>query len=143
MQVKQISIFMENRAGRLNEITGVLAGAKINIRALSLADTSDFGILRLIVDRPDAAIKVLHENRFTLKENQVIACVIEDKPGGLHLIIDMLAAAGISIEYMYSFFGKQPDNAIVVLRVEDMKKSIEILLKNGVTLLSGEQLYSI
>jgi hypothetical protein len=143
MQVKQISVFMENRAGRLYEITGVLADAAINIRALALADTSDFGILRLIVDKPEAAVKILHENHFTLRENQVIACMIADKPGGLHFIINLLADARISIEYMYSFFGKQPDNAIVVLRVEDMEKSVDILTKNGVILLNGEQLYSI
>jgi hypothetical protein len=143
MQVKQISIFMENRAGRLNEITGVLADANINIRALSLADTSDFGILRLIVDNPDAAITVLHENGFTLKENRVIACLIADRPGGLHHIINILANEKISIEYMYSFFGKQPEAAVLVLRVENIEKSIDILIRKGVTLLSGEQLYSL
>ena len=101
MQVRQISIFMENRAGRLKEITGVLAKAGVNIRALSLADTSDFGILRLIVDKPDHAVDVLHKEGFTIRENTVIACEVEDKPGGLHKILKLLADGGISVEYMY------------------------------------------
>jgi hypothetical protein len=143
MNIQQISIFMENRAGRLNEITGVLAAAGINIRALSLADTSDFGILRLIVDKPDDAVHVLHENSFTIRENPVIACVIKDRPGGLHRIINILATAQISIEYMYSFFAKHSDNAIVVIRVEDIDSTIQILTKSNITLLSAEQLYSI
>jgi hypothetical protein len=143
MNIKQISIFMENRAGRLNEITGVLAAADINIRALSLADTSDFGILRLIVDKPEEAVRVLHENSFTIRENPVIACVIEDKPGGLHRIINFLATAQISIEYMYSFFAKHSENAILVIRVEDIDSTVHILTKNNITLLSGDQLYSI
>ena len=143
MKVKQISIFMENRAGRLNDITGVLARAGINIRALSLADTSDFGILRLIVDNPSHAVDILHHNQFTIRENEVIACVIEDKPGGLHRIINILADAGISIEYMYSFFTKHSDQAIVVMRVEDLAKTIAVLTAKGIVLLSGEQLYSI
>ncbi len=141
MQVRQISIFMENRAGRLREITGILGQAGINIRALSLADTSDFGILRVIVDKPDKTVKILREEGFTIRENTVIACEIEDKPGGLHHILQILADAGISVEYMYGFVEKNTDAAVMVIRVEDAEKAIQTLLEQNVTLLKGEQIY--
>ena len=142
MQVRQISVFMENRAGRLQEITGVLADAKINLRALSLADTSDFGILRLIVDRPDDAVKILRQEGFTIRENVVIACVIADDPGGLNSILNSLARDGISIEYMYGFLGKHEHEAVMIIRVENVERAIELLLEDGFTLLKGEQIYA-
>ena len=142
MQVRQISVFMENRAGRLQEITGILAKAEINLRALSLADTSDFGILRLIVDRPDKAVDILRHAGFTIRENVVIAAVIEDKPGGLHEILNVLADENISVEYMYGFLGKHKQEAVMIIRVEATEKAIEALLAAGITLLKGEQIYS-
>lgn len=142
MQVRQISVFMENRAGRLQEITGILAKANINLRALSLADTSDFGILRLIVDRPDDAVKILRNEGFTIRENTVIACAIADQPGGLNSILTVLTKQGISIEYMYGFLGKHKDEAVMIIRVENAEKAIETLLEAGFTLLKGEQIYS-
>jgi len=142
MQVKQISVFVENRAGRLEKTTAVLAEANINIRALSLADTSDFGILRLIVDKPAEAEKALHEAGFTVRTTDVIACMISDKPGGLHEMLTLFANLGVSIEYMYAFFTKQTDRAIMIIRVEEPEKAIQILHKGGVELLRGEQVYS-
>jgi hypothetical protein len=143
MQVKQISIFMENRAGRLEEITGVLAKAQINIRAISLADTSDFGILRLIVNKPQQAEEILRKAGFTIRENTVIACVIEDRPGGLHKMLDLFAKTGMSIEYMYGFFERHTDKAVMIIRVADPEKAIKILLDGGIELLSGEKVYSL
>jgi hypothetical protein len=142
MQVRQISVFMENRAGRLQEITGILAKAGINLRALSLADTSDFGILRLIVDSPDRAAEILRQAGYTIRENVVIAAVIEDKPGGLHEILKALAKENISVEYMYGFLGKHKHEAVMIIRVEAAEKAIETLLEAGVALLKGEQIYS-
>ncbi len=142
MQVRQISVFMENRAGRLREITGALAKAGINLRALSLADTSDFGILRLIVDKPDKAVDVLRGEGFTLRENTVIACVIRDTPGGLHKVLNVLADVNISVEYMYGFLGKHEHEAVMIIRVEAAEQAIAALLKAGMTLLKGEQIYS-
>ncbi len=142
MQVRQISVFMENRAGRLREITGALAKAGINLRALSLADTSDFGILRLIVDKPDKAVDILRNEGFTLRENTVIACVIRDTPGGLNEILDVLAKVNISVEYMYGFLGKHEHEAVMIIRVEAMEQAIAALLDAGMTLLKGEQIYS-
>jgi hypothetical protein len=143
MQVKQLSIFIENRAGRLEEITDVLAKANINIRALSLADTSDFGILRLIVYKPDKAEKVLKKAGFTIRQNDVIACLVKDKPGGLHELLKLFSNLGVSIEYMYAFLEKHTGKAVMIFRVEEIGKAIDILKKGGVELLSGEQVYAL
>ena len=143
MQVKQLSVFMENRPGRLEEITKILEKSNINIRALSLADTADFGILRLIVDKPDAAKDILHGENFTLRENTVIACEIDDKPGGLHKILKILGDSKISVEYMYGFLEKYTDKAIMILRVEDFEKAIKSLMDGDVTLVKGEQIYAL
>ena len=142
MQVKQISIFVENRAGRLEEISAILENNNINIRALSLADTSDFGIIRLIVDKPDLAEKALRDAGFTIRENVVIACAIEDKPGGLHRLLKLFSDLSVSIEYMYSFFERHLEKAVIIIRVEDPKEAITILKKGGAELLTAEQVYS-
>ncbi|HDQ44441.1 MAG TPA: ACT domain-containing protein [bacterium] len=142
MQVKQISIFVENRAGRLEEISGVLEKENINIRALSLADTSDFGIIRLIVNKPDAAVTALREAGFTIRESNVIACAIEDKPGGLHRLLKLFADLDVSIEYMYSFFERHLEKAVIIIRVEDPEEAIQILRKGGAELLKAEQIYA-
>ena len=144
MVVKQISVFMENRAGRLEEITGILAGSKINIRALSLADTSDFGILRLIVDNPDRAAGILKKNGFTVRENEVIAVEVEDKPGGLHDILSLFSKAGISIEYMYAFLERRHENrAVLIIRVEAAAKAVKTMQDAGKQLLTAEEIYSL
>lgn len=142
MQVRQISVFMENRAGRLREITDALAKEKINLRALSLADTSDFGILRIIVNRPDDAVNVLRHAGFTIRENVVVACAISDDPGGLNDILNSLAGENISVEYMYGFLGKHEHEAVMIIRVQDTEKAIETLLEDGFTLLKGEEIYT-
>jgi len=144
MQARQISVFLENRAGRLAEITGILAKEKINIRALSLADTSDFGILRLIVNDPDKTIAILRREHFTVRENEVITVEIEDHPGGLHDILTVLGKAGISIEYMYGFFErKNQDKALMVIRVESAAKAIKCLQDAGMHLLKAEEVYTL
>jgi hypothetical protein len=144
MFVKQISVFMENRAGRLEEITGILAKSGINIRALALADTSDFGILRLILDGPDKAVSILKEAGFTVRENDVIATEIEDKPGGLHEILSLFSKAGISIEYMYAFLErKHDDRAVMIIRVEAAAKAVKLLQDAGKHLLSASETYAL
>jgi hypothetical protein len=144
MFVKQISVFMENRAGRLEEITGILAKAGINIRALSLADTSDFGILRLIVNDPDKAADILKQNAFTVRENDVIATEVDDRPGGLHEILNLFSKAGISIEYMYAFLErKRDDHAVLIIRVEAAAKAVKMLQDAGKHLLTAIEAYSL
>ncbi len=141
MQVRQISVFLENRAGRLQEITKIIADADINIRALALADTSDFGILRLIVNKPDETVKILRDAGFTIRENTVIACAVQDQPGGLNKILRVLSDVNINVEYMYGFVEKDADKAVMVIRVEDTEKAISILLDHDVKLLKGEQIF--
>jgi hypothetical protein len=140
MHVRQISIFLENRVGRLHEVTGVLAGAGINIRALSLADTSDFGILRLIVDRPEEAQRILKERGFTVRESQVIAAEVEDQPGGLYRLLGLFQQAGISVEYMYAFVERRTDRAVMIFRVEADARAIQTLRDAGVSLLSEDEI---
>lgn len=143
MELKQISIFLENRAGRLADVTTLLGNNGVNIRALALADTSDFGILRLLVDKPDRAYKMLQDNGFAATETEVIAVEIPDKPGGLASILAPLQEVGINVEYMYAFLEKATDEAIVVFRFEDVSKAIEILQTNEISVLESEQVYNL
>jgi len=143
MSIKQISVFLENRCGRLREITDVLAKADINIRAISLADTSDFGILRLIVNRPDEAVRCLKDARFTISETDVLAVEVEDRPGGLAKIVALFATAGISVEYMYGFVEKSGENALMIFRVEDIEIARDLLREKGVRMLTGSQVYAL
>ncbi|MEJ2155766.1 MAG: ACT domain-containing protein [Desulfobacteraceae bacterium] len=143
MQVDQISVFIENKAGRLSEVTGILAEAGVNIRALALADTSDFGVLRLIVDNNDAAISVLKENGFTVGKNAVIAAEVKDEPGGLHQILDTLKTNGINVEYMYAFVRHSGENAVMIFRFDDVPAAIKVMQKTHIKIIDGEQLNSI
>jgi hypothetical protein len=102
---KQISVFLENKAGRLSHVTRVLGEAGINIRALSIADTSDFGILRIIVSDPEKAYRILKEANFTVSETEVIAVQVPDSPGGLATVLEQMSDANLNIEYLYAFFG--------------------------------------
>jgi len=142
MQVEQISVFLENKAGRLSEVTGILAEAKVNIRALALADTSDFGVLRLILDDIDAAVSVLKENGFTVGKTEVIAAEVKDEPGGLHHILDTLKAEGINVEYMYAYVRHTGENAVMIFRFDDVPAAIEVMKKKDIAIISGSELYA-
>ena len=139
MRVEQIAVFLENKSGRLAEITGILAENDINIRALSVADTADFGILRLIVDKVDAAKKVLKEGGFTVGKTNVIAVEVEDKSGGLASVLKTVESEGLNVEYMYAFVNKSGENAVLIFRFEDMDKAISSLQAAGFVILSGDQ----
>lgn len=143
MFINQISVFIENRPGRLSAITKVLGDNAIDIRALSLADTTNFGILRIIVNDPAKAEKILRENGFTVSTTKVIAVQVEDVPGGLNRTLDRLQEASIAVEYAYAFITRKQDGAFVILRVEDNKKAVELLQKSGVKLLTEQEVYSI
>lgn len=140
MRVEQIAVFLENKSGRLAEITSVLADNKINIRALSVADTADFGILRLIVDNVEKATTVLKENSFTVGKTNVLAVEVADKTGGLATVLKAIEAAGLNVEYMYAFVNKTGENAVLIFRFEDMDKAIDSLQKDGFTILSGKEI---
>lgn len=138
MKVKQLSIFMENRAGRLAEVVRLLGEAKVNIRALSLADTSDFGILRLIVNDVEKAVKVLRDAGHTVSLTDVVAVEVPDTPGGLASVLDPLRGAGVNVEYMYAFVEKATDKAVVIFRFENADAALKVLSKAGISVLPSE-----
>ena len=141
MTVKQISIFVENRAGRLSAVTRLLGDNGISIRAMSIADTKDFGILRLIVNDSEKALTVLKENGFSVTITNVLALKINDKPGGLADAMETLYKDNISVEYMYAaFINEDEDTASLVLRVNDNDKAVNALQENGFHLLTCDEL---
>ena len=143
MKVKQLSIFLENQSGRLAEVTGALGSEGVNIRALSLADTSGFGILRLIVNDVEKARKVLHDKGFTVRETDVVAIEVPDRPGGLAEVLDTLGSQSINIEYMYAFVEKSSDNAVVIFRIEDADRAVAALQAKGFRILQAQELYAL
>jgi hypothetical protein len=140
MNIKQISVFLENKKGRLTEVTKILADANISIKALSLADTSDFGILRLIVTDPAACRKELQQNNIVAQETDVIAVEVEDKPGGLHKVLLLLQNNNINVEYMYATVEKAKNFAVVIFRVDEIEKTINLLTTNHIRLVRREDL---
>jgi hypothetical protein len=141
MKVQQISIFIENTSGRLAEVTRVLGEAGVNIRALSLADTSDFGVLRLIVDKNDLAREALARGGFTVTKTDVVAVEVPDQPLGLARILALLDRAGINVEYLYAFVERRGANAVIIFRFDNADEAIATLLANGLEVLPGERLY--
>ena len=141
MQVDQVSVFLENKAGRLSEVTGILAESGVNIRALALADTSDFGVLRLILDDNDKAMSVLKENGFTVRKTEVIAAEVQDAPGGLHQILDTLRTAGINVEYMYAYVRHTGENAVMIFRFDNVPAAIAVMQNHHIKIIDGVQLY--
>jgi len=142
MKVEQISIFLENKPGALENVTRLLKDANINIRTLSLADTSDFGILRLIVNDVNTTVKVLNDNGLRVSKTTVVAVEVPDRPGGLHSILEVLAKNGVNVEYLYAFVEKSGENAVIIFRFDAPDSASDVLLKNGFAVLPGEKLYS-
>jgi hypothetical protein len=143
MKVDQIAVFLENKSGRLAAITKALSDNSINIRALSVADTADFGILRLIVDDTDKATRVLKEEGFTVSKGVVIAVEVADKPGGLAKVLAVLHEAAINVEYMYAFVEKSEENAVLIFRFDDADIAITVLLNAGIKILTSQEVQSI
>lgn len=143
--VQQVSVFLENKSGRLAEVCTTLGAHDINIRALCIADTSDFGILRLIVNDPAKATSVLQEAGFSVGQTSVIALQIPDRPGGLGGVLGKLEAAGINVEYMYAFFVRREGDAVVLFRVADdvLESTILRLQEAGVPILAAEDVYAL
>jgi hypothetical protein len=140
MSVKQISVFLENKKGRLAELTDTLEREAINMRALSLADTADFGVLRIIVDDVERCLAVLKGAGFVAQVTEVIAIEVEDKPGGLHHILKVLDAAAINVEYLYAYVEKRKTAAVVICKVDDRGKAGEALKKAGITTVAADVL---
>jgi hypothetical protein len=140
MYTKQISIFLENTQGRLAEVTKLLADANINIRALSLADMPDLGVLRLIVDDGGRCLRLLRAHDLVVQETQVVAVEIEDKPGSLHRIVEVLGRESINIEYMYTFFIKNGSSAVVVFKIDEPARAVEALQRHGISILPEDRI---
>jgi hypothetical protein len=137
MGIKQISVFLENNAGRLGEVTKVLADAGINMRAISIADTADFGILRLIVNNTAAAIKALNDAGFTTRETGVAALEIEDTPGSLAKVMELFQKSKVNIEYLYASLSGKNGKAVVIFKLEDHEKGLQIVKENGLSMVEA------
>ena len=137
MKVKQISVFLENTTGRLAEVTRVLGTGNVNLRAISIADTADFGILRLIVDTPEKTMELLKKAGFTAKITEVIGVLVNDKPGGLMKIMDIFNKEGVNIEYLYSSLINEEGDAVIIFRVEDIDHGLGIVEKAGLRAISA------
>lgn len=142
MLIKQISVFVENVPGKLVEVSQILGDNGIDMSALSLADSSDFGILRLIVNDPEKAYQVLREHAFVVKQSEVIAAVIDDRPGGLTAVLKILAQENVSVEYMYAFVGNRQDgHAVVVLRTNNQAAAQKALDTHHISTLAPQDIY--
>ena len=141
MKLKQLSVFLENKPGRLRELCALLADSGINMITISLADTEQFGILRLIVSDCDAAKTVLEEKGFVAKITEVIAVEVNDEPGGLRDVLQVEDAAGISVEYMYAFTIKSGEKAVLLFRFDDMDKAVTALQAAGFKVLDRVSLF--
>lgn len=141
MIIEQISVFIENKSGRLNEVMAILGDNDINVSALSIADTAEYGIVRMIVTDPEKAVRLLKEQAFTVSITPVICCKTPNKPGGLKKMLNFLDEDGISIEYMYAF--SVGEDASIILKTEDCNKSIESLKSHQMELLSASEIYQI
>ncbi len=137
---EQISIFIENKEGRLAEVTAILRDAGVNIRALSLADTTDFGVLRLIVNDNDKATAALKDQGFTVGKTRVLAVEVNDVPGGLNQVLDPLSDQNVNVEYMYAFANPQCQNAIMIFRFDDIEKAKSLLTEKGIKVIDKKEI---
>ncbi|MDR2783060.1 MAG: ACT domain-containing protein [Treponema sp.] len=137
MELKQITVFLENKAGRLGEVTRVLAEAGVNMRAISIADTADFGILRIIVDRHDNALCALNKAGFTTRTTTIAAVEIEDKPGGLAHVMELFQKSQVNIEYLYASLENKAGKAVVIFKLADHEKGLQILKDNGLSMVDS------
>jgi len=139
MNIQQISVFLENKPGRLAHVAMVLKNNGINIRALTIADTSDFGILRMIVSNPELGYEVLKKAGFTVKVNTIIAVEIDDREGLFYDVMDLCDKNSLNVEYTYSFVEQSSNKAILFLRIENSDKAIDVFIKNGYKLLTAKE----
>ena len=140
MKITQISVFLENRKGRLFDVCNLLGKNDINIRALTIAETESFGVLRIVVDKSDLAIKTLKANGFVANLTDVVAIEVGDKPGGLAAVLKIFADNDVNVEYMYGFVEKFSDNALLVFRFEDVEKAQKILTEKGVKIVTRKEI---
>jgi hypothetical protein len=140
MKITQISVFLENRKGRLSDVCSLLGSNGVNIRALTIAETESFGVLRIVVDKSDSAIKLLRENQFVANFTDVVAIEVPDQPGGLASVLKVFADNDVNIEYMYGFVEKFSDKALLVMRFEDTDFAQQILAKHNVPVVTEKEI---
>lgn len=140
MKITQISVFLENRKGRLFEVCSVLGANDINIRALTIAETESFGVLRIVVDKSDSAIEVLKANGFVANLTDVVAVEVGDRPGGLAAVLKVFAENDVNVEYMYGFVEKSRDKAILVFRFEDTDRAQKILAEHNIKVVTESEI---
>jgi hypothetical protein len=137
MEIKQISVFLENNAGRLGDVTRTLARAGINLRAISIADTADFGILRLIVDNHEKAVLALQDGGFTTRITNVVAVEINDTPGSLAAVMELFQKSMVNIEYLYASLEGKTGKAVVIFKLADHEKGLAIVRENGLSMVDS------
>ena len=140
MKITQISVFLENRKGRLYDVCSLLGRNGINIRALTIAETESFGVLRVVVDKSDAAVKLLRDSGFVANFTDVVAIEVPDQPGGLAAVLKVFADNNVNIEYMYGFVEKFSDKALLVFRFEDIDSAQKILAKNSISVVTKKEI---
>jgi hypothetical protein len=140
MKIKQIAVFLENKAGRLGDIAATLGEINVNIRAMSLADTVNFGIVRLIVDDTERAQQVLKDRGFTVRITEVIAAKIVDRPGELGQLLKLIEQAALNVAYIYGVTDSTKDSAVLIIRLDDLDRAIRILSENHYELLNSDQI---
>ena len=143
MTIKQLSVFVENEAGRLAEITAILEQHQIDIRAMSLADTTSFGVLRLIVDRPNDALKAIKNAGFNVSLTDVIAIGVADIPGGLSDSLTILSQNGVVVEYMYAFISRQQGRAYVIMRTDNNQRALDVIKANHIPILTESEIVTV
>jgi len=141
--IKQISIFMENKPGRMARVAKALGDAGVNIRALTIAEAGDFGVVRMVVDDTDKGYKVLREEGFTVTETDVLAVEIKDSPGGLYEIANTLGENNINVDYAFAFVTAKAERAMLILRVDDVKRATEVLNEAGVRIATKAEIQKI
>ena len=143
MTIDQLSVFVENKAGGLVEVTDLMTANGIDMRALAVAETPDFGVLRAIVSEPQKTARILTEAGFICKVTPVLAVAIDDRPGGLNAVLHVLEKGGINLEYTYAFVTRSSDTAYMVLRVNDNDKAAQVLLEHGMTPVNADAVFKI
>lgn len=143
MKIRQVAVFLENKCGRLAHVAGTLGAAGVNIRAISLADNADFGILRMIVNDIDRAVEALKANGYVAAQTEVVAVEVDDRPGGLEAVLNVLQEHNLNVEYMYAFVNKSPDKAVLIMRFDEPDRAIEVLERAAVPLVKADVLANI
>ncbi len=142
-EIKQISLFVENKPGRMAKVSKTLSDAGVNIRAMTIAEAGDFGVIRMVVDNPEKGYKVLHDNGFTVSTTDVLAVEMKDAPGGLYEIVDALGSNKINVDYAYAFVTAKAQRAMLILRVDDIVKAKQALTAKGVKIATKEEIQKI